>query len=246
MFSYCSFLLNRILDLLVELSDEDEVVSQPVMVFIPSRDLPSLSIRDGLSVEEKLKRIQRGLEEIARALGVTIASGGGQEGEAQQHHVWVNSSEWKKRNAGQGVYLQEETGSEGIDQDRGHADDSDEHVDGRDDDDGDSDDDEDDFETRFVNEWLPRVACLKWLPLDFLQDREEKDNRNDPEGSLVTSPIDEIINAAARLIAICAGQSGEFPRSISIILGLHCLLTTWWLILCSFSIAPIVQLQESL
>lgn len=54
---------------------------------------------------------------------------------------------------------------------------------------------DDDFELSHTQRWLSNVACLKWLSL------EEQIN--------IDEDIDEILDRAAKLVATCAGKSGE-------------------------------------
>jgi hypothetical protein len=53
------------------------------------------------------------------------------------------------------------------------------------------------FELNFARDWLMNVSCLRWLPLSNDDTQEEQE------------AIDEILRRAARLVAICAGKSGE-------------------------------------
>jgi hypothetical protein len=66
-----------------------------------------------------------------------------------------------------------------------------------------AEEEEDAFELRHVKDWLTSVSCLRWLPLTGQGDAG---GENDPEDD---GKVDEILRKTSRLLAICAGKSGE-------------------------------------
>ena len=67
-------------------------------------------------------------------------------------------------------------------------------------------DEEDGYELRFTKDWLMGVTCLRWLPVRegaIEEEDEERDDDGDEERT------EEILRQAARLVAVCAGKSGE-------------------------------------
>lgn len=64
---------------------------------------------------------------------------------------------------------------------------------------------EDDYELRFTKDWLVGVTCLRWLPV--CEGANEEDEERDDDGD--EERTEEILRQAARLVAVCAGKSGE-------------------------------------
>jgi hypothetical protein len=140
----------------------------------------------GKGKKEKELLIQKGLDCLAIAFGVQ---------EDEEEHYYYGREEDDEQIAATTSRLNEE-------EKQGNSN-SDDDLEGR----------EDVFELQYTKEWLSGVSCLRWIPKSRGNGKADGDEEDDDEDD---AQVDEILRKAARLIAVCAGKSGEERNSSSV------------------------------